>query len=182
MNNMTDQQVTEMLDRVSVALGGERDVGKLLEAIGAAAPVDVHGNYDAAVTLAKAVASTPLPGVPNVGVAERDFAERARHLEFLASHAGGVPESKLREVRGDVEAIAAAKQLKPVGVSPPAPRPDRRAAIREELARATADGLHLSVLEHIRGELQAEEIRQIVAKPTGIVTWRSAGHPLTPAG
>jgi hypothetical protein len=75
--------------------------------VAAAASVDMHGSHDAAVTLAKAVASTPLPGVPNVGAAEHDFAERARHLGFLAEHAGGVPESQLRSVRSDAAPLEA---------------------------------------------------------------------------
>jgi hypothetical protein len=181
MNEMTNPRIEEILDRVSMALGGERDVGKLLEAIAAAAPVDIHGSHEVAVTLAKAVASTPLPGVPNVGAAERDFAERARHLGFLAEHAGGVPESKLREVESDAAAVALAKTLKPIGAPPSTPRPDRREAIRQELARGTADGLHPSTLDRIRGELQDEEVREIVAKPSRTTAWGNVARPLTAA-
>ena len=180
MNEINDQQVTEMLDRVSVALGGERDVGKLLEAIAAAAPVDMHGSHDAAVTLATAVASAPLPGVPNVGVAERDFAERARHLGFLAEHAGGVPETKLREVESDAAAVALAKTLKPIAMAPPSPYTDRRPALREQRDLAKAQGNREGV-EMLERELMLEEGRAATRAPTSTALWGGIARPLTPA-
>jgi hypothetical protein len=174
----------EILDVVSAATG-ERNPVELVKMIDDAlgGPVNVHAEHDAAVAMAKAIQATTGPALPTwgPGLAEAEIAARNAPYEHLATHAPDrVSEVTLREIRSDAAAVAFAKTIQPTVAAPPAPRPDRRAAIREELARATADGLHPTILDHMRAELQEEEVRAIVARPNGRMTlWGGAAHPLT---